>query len=77
MTLAGDRSAEVQGNPGDCRCTARYSLYEKELGGAMHSDGVAIEKIAMVLNHSSPDVTMRYLGITQEEVLQTYLDYEL
>lgn len=49
----------------------------KSRGWAMYSDGVSIEKIAMVLNHSTPAVTMRYLGITQEEVLQTYDDYEL
>ncbi|WP_026179661.1 tyrosine-type recombinase/integrase [Hahella ganghwensis] len=49
----------------------------KSRGWAMYSDGVPIEKIAMVLNHSTPAVTMRYLGITQEEVLQTYLEYEL
>lgn len=49
----------------------------KSRGWAMYSDGVPIEKIAMVLNHSSPAVTMRYLGITKEEVMQTYEDYEL
>lgn len=49
----------------------------KSRGWAMYADGVSIEKIAMVLNHSTPAVTMRYLGITQEEVLQTYDDYEL
>lgn len=49
----------------------------KSRGWAMWSDGVPIEKIAMVLNHSTPAVTMRYLGVTQEEVLQTYDDYEL
>ena len=49
----------------------------KSRGWAMWSDGVPVEKIAMVLNHATPAVTMRYLGITQEEVLQTYDDYEL
>ena len=49
----------------------------KSRGWAMWSDGVPIEKIAMVLNHSSPSVTMSYLGITREEVLQTYEEYEL
>ena len=36
-----------------------------------------LEKIANVLNHSNTTSTLRYLGITQEEVLQTYDDYEL
>ncbi|MEM8563240.1 MAG: tyrosine-type recombinase/integrase [Pseudomonadota bacterium] len=49
----------------------------KSRGWAMYSDGVPIEMIAKVLNHSSPSVTMAYLGITKAEVLQTYLDYEL
>jgi len=49
----------------------------KSRGWAMYSDGQPIEKIAMVLNHATPAVTMRYLGITGEEILQTYDDYEL
>jgi hypothetical protein len=38
---------------------------------------VPIEKIAKVLNHSNTSSTLRYLGITQEQVLQTFDDYEL
>ena len=49
----------------------------KSRGMAMYKDGVPIEKIAKVLNHSNTSSTLRYLGITQEEVLQTYDDYEL
>lgn len=40
----------------------------KTRGWAMHDAGKPIELICMTLNHSSPAVTMRYLGITQEEV---------
>jgi hypothetical protein len=36
-----------------------------------------IEKIAKVLNHSNTTSTLRYFGITQEEVLKTYDDFEL
>ncbi|MCG5526244.1 hypothetical protein LRB11_15110 [Ectothiorhodospira haloalkaliphila] len=43
------------------------------LGWAMHNAVKPIELICMTLNHSSPAVTMRYLGITQEEV-QTLVD---
>ncbi|MET0025912.1 MAG: tyrosine-type recombinase/integrase [Sedimenticola sp.] len=49
----------------------------KSRGWAMHNAGVPIEKIAMVLNHSTPAVTMRYLGITDEEVQETYEAFEL
>lgn len=49
----------------------------KSRGWAMHNAGVPIEKIAKVLNHSNPAVTMRYLGITEQEVLDTYEAFEL
>jgi len=49
----------------------------KSRGWAMYSDGVPIEMIAKVLNHSNPATTMAYLGITDEEIMQTYDDYEL
>lgn len=49
----------------------------KSRGMAMYQDGVPVEKIAKVLNHSNTTSTLRYLGITQEEVLKTYDDYEL
>ena len=40
-------------------------------------EGVPIEKISKMLNHSAPAVTMRYLGITHQEALDTYDEYEL
>lgn len=49
----------------------------KSRGKAMHDDGVPIEKIAKVLNHSSTTSTLRYLGIEREDVLKTYDDYQL
>jgi integrase len=49
----------------------------KSRGWAMFSDGVPIEKISKVLNHSAPAVTMAYLGISRQEILDTYLEYEL
>lgn len=49
----------------------------KSRGMAMYQDGVPVEKIAKVLNHSNTTSTLRYLGITHKEVLQTYDDYEL
>ena len=49
----------------------------KSRGWAMYSDGVPIEMISKVLNHSHPAVTMAYLGITRQEILNTYEAYEL
>ena len=49
----------------------------KSRGKAMFDAGLPIEKIAKVLNHTSPASTMRYIGIEQEQVMQTYDDFEL
>ena len=49
----------------------------KSRGKVMYDNHVPIEKIAKVLNHSNTSSTLRYLGITREEVLQTYDDFEL
>ena len=49
----------------------------KSRGMAMFKDNVPIEKIAHVLNHSSTSSTLRYLGITRKEIMQTYDDYQL
>lgn len=47
----------------------------KTRGWLMHSGGKSIELICKVLNHSSPAVTMAYIGITQAEVDATYDDF--
>lgn len=44
----------------------------KTRGWLMHQSGVSIEMICKVLNHSSPAITMFYLGITQDEIDSTY-----
>ena len=49
----------------------------KSRGMALYDAGVPIEKIAMVLNHSSPANTLLYLGITKRQILDTYDEYEL
>lgn len=49
----------------------------KTRGYAMWSDGVPIEVICKVLNHSTPAVTMRYIGIDKQHIHQTYDDYIL
>lgn len=47
----------------------------KTRGWLMHSAGVSIEMICKVLNHSSPAVTMHYLGLTQCEIDATYHEF--
>lgn len=59
------------------KLTINTHSMRKSRGMAMYKDGVPVEKIAKVLNHSNTTSTLRYLGITKEEVLQTYDDYEL
>jgi integrase len=49
----------------------------KTRGRVLHTNNVPIEKIMLVLNHSSPAVTMLYLGITNNEVQATYHDFEI
>lgn len=44
----------------------------KTRGWLMYSAGTSIELICKTLNHSSPAVTMAYIGITQAEVDATY-----
>ena len=49
----------------------------KSRGKAMFDAGVPVEKIARVLNHSDPRETLRYIGITREDELRTYDEFEL
>ena len=50
------------------RKTFGYHLYKK---------GVALEYIQKMLNHSSPAITLRYIGITQEQLNDIYVDLNL
>ncbi|MDH4611357.1 tyrosine-type recombinase/integrase [Pseudomonas sp. BN102] len=47
----------------------------KTRGWLMHSAGVSIEMICKVLNHSSPAITMAYIGLTQAEIDSTYDEF--
>lgn len=44
----------------------------KTRGWVMHNAGISIEMICKVLNHSSPAITMAYIGLTQGEMNATY-----
>ena len=58
---------------------SRYSTHSmrKTRGYAMWDAGVPLEVIARVLNHSSPAVTMRYIGLEQADINKTYDDFVL
>ncbi|WP_417707202.1 tyrosine-type recombinase/integrase [Pseudomonas sp.] len=47
----------------------------KTRGWLMHSAGRPIEFICKVLNHSSPAVTMAYIGLTQSEIDASYHEF--
>lgn len=49
----------------------------KTRGYHLHQSGVGVELICKMLNHSSPAVTLRYIGITQEDINQTYTELVL
>ena len=50
------------------RKTFGYHLYKK---------GVALEYIQKMLNHSSPAITLRYIGITQDQLNDIYVELNL
>lgn len=47
----------------------------KTRGWMMYSEGTPIELICKVLNHSSPAVTMVYIGLTQADIDATYHEF--
>jgi site-specific recombinase XerD len=49
----------------------------KTFGYHARKAGVGIEVIQTILNHSSPAVTMRYIGITQDEIDDVYINLNL
>jgi len=49
----------------------------KTLGWVMHSNGVSIERICKVLNHSSPAVTMSYIGLNQADIDSAYDEFAI
>ena len=49
----------------------------KPRGYAMHEAGRSIEEICKVLNQASSAVTMRYIGIDQRDIDQSYVEFEL
>lgn len=49
----------------------------KTFGYHAYQAGIGIEVIQKLLNHSAPSVTLRYLGITQDELDNVYINLNL
>lgn len=49
----------------------------KTFGYHARMKGVPVEKLQKIFNHSSPGITNRYIGITQDEIDNVYLDVNL
>jgi len=49
----------------------------KTFGYHAYKQGVDITRIQQMLNHSSPKVTLRYIGITQDDLDDVYLNLNL
>ena len=49
----------------------------KTLGWTMYSQGAPIERICKVLNHSTPAVTMCYIGLTEADTQAAYEEFEI
>lgn len=46
----------------------------KTFGYILYKSGVNITRIQKLLNHSSPDITLAYIGITQDELDDIYMN---
>lgn len=49
----------------------------KSFGYHAYKKGVGLEVIQKLLNHSAPSVTLRYIGITQEQLDEVYINLNL
>jgi integrase len=49
----------------------------KTFGYQLHKKGVDITRIMAIFGHSSPEITLAYIGITDEEISDAYLMIEV
>lgn len=49
----------------------------KTFGYHLYKRGVSLEHIQKMLNHSSPAITLRYIGITQDQLNDIYVELNL
>ena len=50
--------------------------YEKTFGYVMYSNGNNIGLIQKMLNHSSPEITLAYIGITRDDMNRAILSID-
>lgn len=60
----------IKGNIGTHTMRKTFGLHHYK----QFNDVVMLQKI---FNHSSQDITLRYIGITQEDINKTYMNFEL
>ena len=68
-----NRAAE---DVGITEATGTHSL-RKTFGYHAFKAGIGIERLQTILNHSSPAITLRYIGITQDDINDVYLKLNL
>ena len=51
--------------------------FRKTFGYHAHKNGYDITLIQKLFNHSSPSVTLRYIGITQDKIDDVYMSLDL
>lgn len=49
----------------------------KTFGYRSFQQGIDVTQIQQLLNHSAPSVTLRYIGITKDELDQVYINLNL
>ena len=49
----------------------------KTRGFHLYQDGMRIEQIAKILGHANPNITLRYVGLDQHMIDQSFRDYVL
>ena len=58
-------------------CELNYKIgthtLRKTFGYMLYKNGVSVEIIQQALNHSSPDITLAYIGITQDDLDEAIL----
>ena len=78
---ASRRSVALAFSNAGKRITPRVNMsthsMRKTRGYAMHKAGASLETIAETLNHSHPAVTMRYIGLTADDIAQGFHDLVL
>ena len=69
----------IRGAAESLRFKFRVSCHSlrKSFGYRAFKSGVPLAVIMTIYNHSSIAVTMRYLGITQDEINKVYLNIEM